>query len=167
MFKKIAAAVALIAASSASFAAEPPSFYAGVAASSTEIDNMDRDSGYGAFLGYKFGQGIAIEAGYYRVADTEYRSGLVRADARLDQADLSVIGSLPLSNGFDLYGRLGIARLEARANVAGYTGKEHDTNALYGLGLGYSFTPGVHGRLEVQKPSSDATKLVAGVAFQF
>lgn len=167
MFKKFAAAAALLAASAASFAAEAPSFYAGAAGTSTEIDGFDRESGYGAFLGYKFNQSIAIEAGYYRVADSEYGSGPLRADVSVDQADLSVIGTLPLSNGFDLYGRLGVARLEAKADVAGYRGKEHDTNALYGLGLGYAFTPVVHGRLEVQKPASDATKIVAGVAFSF
>lgn len=167
MLKKIAAAFALIAASTASVAAEPPSFYAGVAGTSTEIDGFDRESGYGAFLGYKFNQSIAIEGGYYRVADTEYRVGPVRADLSLDQIDISVIGTLPLSSGFDLYGRLGYARLEAKADVTGFSGKEHDSNALYGLGLGYSFTPGVHGRLEVQKPASDTTKIVAGVAFTF
>ncbi len=72
-----------------------------------------------------------------------------------------------MSNGFDVYGRLGYARLDAKADVAGYTGKDHDSNAIYGLGLGYTFTPEVHGRLEVQRPASDATKIVAGVAFTF
>ena len=167
MFKKIAAAVALVAASAGAFAQEMPSFYAGVAGTSTEIDGLDRESGYGAFLGYKFNQSIAIEGGYYRVADAEYRVGATRANLTLDQFDVSVIGTLPLSNGFDVYGRLGYARLNAEAEVGGFTGKEHDSNALYGLGLGYTFTPGVHGRLEVQKPASDTTKIVAGVAFKF
>lgn len=167
MFKKIAAAVALLAASASSFAAEPPSFYAGVAGTSTEIDGFDRESGYGAFIGYKFNQSIAIEGGYYRVADAEYGSGAMRADVTLDQVDISVIGTLPLSNGFDVYGRLGYARLDAEADVAGYTGKDHDSNALFGLGLGYTFSPVVHGRLEVQRPASDTTKIVAGVAFKF
>jgi OOP family OmpA-OmpF porin len=167
MFKKIAAAVVLVAASSTAFAQEAPSFYAGIAGTSTEIDDFDRESGYGAFFGYKFNQSIAIEGGYYRVADTEYRAGVLRADVTVDQIDVSVIGTLPLSNGFDVYGRLGYARLEAEADIAGYTGKEHDSNALYGLGLGYTFSPVVHGRLEVQKPSSDATKIVAGVSYKF
>lgn len=168
MFKKIAAAVALVAASATAFAQQQaPSFYAGIAGTSTEIDDLDRESGYGAFFGYKFNQSIAIEGGYYRVADTEYRAGALRADVTVDQLDLSVIGTLPLSNGFDIYGRLGYARLEAEADVAGYTGKEHDSNALYGLGLGYTFSPVVHGRLEVQKPASDTTKIVAGVSYRF
>ena len=167
MFKKFVAAAALLAASSAAFAAEPPSFYAGVDVSSTKIHNYDRDGGYGAFLGYKFNESFAVEGGYHRLADTEYRSGPLRADVTLDQLDLSVIGTLPLSAGFDLYGRLGYNRLTADADVAGFSAKEHDNNVLYGVGLGYAFTPVVHARLEVQKPSSDATKILAGVAFKF
>ena len=168
MFKKIAIAMTLVAASATAFAQQQaPSFYAGIAATSTEIDDSDREGGYGAFFGYKFNQSIAVEAGYYRVADTEFREGTLRGDLTLDQFDVSVIGTLPLSNGFDVYGRLGYARLDAEADIAGYTGKAHDSGALYGLGLGYTFSPVVHGRLEVQKPASDTTKIVAGVSYQF
>lgn len=167
MFKKIAAAVALVTISSAAFAVEPFPFYAGIDVSSTKIEGIDREGGYGAFFGYKFNQSIAIEGGYHRLADTEFRSGPVRADVTVDQLDLSVIGTLPLSNGFDVYGRLGYNRLEADADVAGFSAKEHDSNVLYGLGLGYSFSPVVHARLEVQKPASDTTKVLAGVAFRF
>ena len=34
-------------------------------------------------------------------------------------------------------------------------------------GLGYAFSPVVNARLEVQKPDSDITKIVAGVAYSF
>jgi OOP family OmpA-OmpF porin len=167
MIKKIAAALALVAASSAAFAAEPQPFYAGIDVSSTKIDGFDREGGYGAFFGYKFNQNIAVETGYHRVADTEFRAGTVRGDLTLDQFDVSVLGSLPLSNGFDVFARLGYARLEAEADVAGFTGKEHDSGALYGLGLGYSFSPIIHARLEVQKPASDTTRIAAGVSYRF
>ena len=33
--------------------------------------------------------------------------------------------------------------------------------------MGYAFSPVVSGRLEVQKPDNEITKLVAGVAFRF
>jgi OOP family OmpA-OmpF porin len=167
MIKKIAAALALVAASSAAFAAEPPSAYAGIDVSSTKIDDSDNEGGYGAFFGYKFNENIAVEAGYHRLADTDVRIGAVRGDLTLDQIDVSVLGTLPLSNGFDVYARLGYNRLEAKADVAGYTGKEHDSGALYGLGLGYSFSPIVHARLEVQKPASDTTRIAAGVSYRF
>lgn len=167
MFKKIAAAAALIAASNAAFAVEPQPFYAGIDAGSTKIEGFDREGGYGAFIGYKFSPGFAVEAGYHRLADTEFRSGSLTANVTVDQIDVSLLGSVPLSNGFDVYGRLGYNRLEADADVAGFSAKEHDSNVLYGLGLGYSFSPVVQGRLEVQKPSSDATRVLAGVSFRF
>ena len=168
MFKKIAFAVALVAASTTAFAQpQAPAFYAGIAGTSTDIDGLDRESGYGAFFGYKFNESIAIEGGYYRVADTEFREGNLRGDVTLDQADISVIGTLPLSNGFDIYGRLGYARIEAEADVAGFTGSAADSGAIYGVGLGYTFSPVVHGRLEVQRPASDTTKIVAGVSYKF
>lgn len=167
MLKKFAAATALLAAASGAFAAEPPSLYAGADVSSTKISGADRDGGYGAFLGYKFNESFAVEGGYHRLVETDYYAGPVRANVTLDQIDLSVIGSLPLSAGFDLYGRLGYNRLTADADVAGYGAREHDNNVLYGVGLGYSFTPVIHARLEVQKPSSDTTKILAGVAFRF
>ncbi|QOL48699.1 porin family protein [Massilia litorea] len=167
MLKKFAAATALLAAASGAFAAEPPSLYAGVDVSSTKVHNYDRDGGYGAFLGYRFNESFAVEGGYHRLADTEYRTGPLRAEVTLDQLDLAVIGSLPLSAGFDVYGRLGYNRLTADADVAGFSAREHDNNVLYGVGLGYAFTPVIHARLEVQKPSSDATRILAGVAFRF
>lgn len=167
MFKKIAAAAFALAASSAAFAAEPPSFYAGVDISSTDFDDYDRDTGFGAFAGYKFNENIAVEAGYHRLADTTYRSGALRADVRIDQYDLSVLGTLPLSNGFGLYGRLGYNRLTVDVDAPGFFGKEHQSKLVYGLGLAYAFTPELHGRLEVQKPHSDITKLAAGVVFSF
>jgi opacity protein-like surface antigen len=160
MFKKIAAAAVLVAASSAALAAGPQPFYAGIAATSTKIEGFDREGGYGAFFGYKFNQAIAIEGGYYRVAND-----LASSDITVDQMDLSVIGTLPLSNGFDVYGRLGHNRAEFDSNASGYNATQ--SGAVYGVGLGYSFSPIVHGRLEVQKPASDTTKLVAGVAFRF
>jgi OOP family OmpA-OmpF porin len=72
-----------------------------------------------------------------------------------------------VAQNLSLYGRLGVNRLEAKVSSAGYSAKDSTTKALYGVGLNYAFTPAVSARLEVQKPSSDATNLSAGVAFNF
>ncbi|MFC5478553.1 porin family protein [Massilia suwonensis] len=167
MFKKIAAAAFAIAASSAAFAAEPPSFYAGVDISSTDFDDFDRDTGFGAFVGYKYNENISLEAGFHRLADNRYTAGTLSADVTVDQYDLSVLGTLPLSNGFDVYGRLGYNRLTVDVDAPGFFGKEHQSKLVYGIGLAYAFTPVVAGRVEVQKPNSDVTKLAAGVVFKF
>jgi OOP family OmpA-OmpF porin len=141
MFRKIAAAAALAAASSTAFAAGPAAFHAGVDATSTRFEGDDRDGGFGAFVGYRFNASIAVEGAYHRLANTEYRSAAVRADVTLDQLDLSLIDALPPSVGFDLYGRLGYNRLTAETDGACITGKEHDNNVLFGVGLDYTFTP--------------------------
>lgn len=167
MYKKIAAAVIALAASSAAFAAEPPFFYAGIDISSTDFDDFDRDTGFGAFVGYKFNENIALEAGYHRLADKRYSAGTLSADVQIDQYDLSVLGTLPLSSGFDLYGRLGYNRLTVDVDAPGFFGKEHQSKLVYGVGLAYAFTPVLQGRLEVQKPNSDVTKLAAGIVFKF
>jgi len=81
--------------------------------------------------------------------------------------DVSLIGSVPLSGGFSMFGRIGYNRIDGEEKFNGVKTKEHSNNALYGIGLGYAFTPVINGRLEVQKPDSDVTKIAAGVAFSF
>jgi OOP family OmpA-OmpF porin len=164
MFKQIAAAAALFIASSTAMAVEPGSIYAGVDAGKTKLDGWsDRETSFGGFVGYKFQPNFAAEFGYRRLADFE----AFGADVKADQVALSVIGSLPLSNNFNLYGRLGYNRIEVDASFRGFSDSDSTSGVLYGVGLGYAFTPAVSARIEVQRPSSDSTNLSAGVVFKF
>lgn len=154
MFKKIAITATLAMLASSAFAAGP--FYAGADFGSTKADGFsDRENGYGAFVGYTFHENFAVEGAYRRLADADGET--------IDQAAVSVVGTLPLSNGFNVFGRLGYNRLEAK--YAG--GKETESKALYGVGVGYAFTPTISGRIEFQKPSSDSHNVSAGIAFAF
>jgi OOP family OmpA-OmpF porin len=160
MFKQIAAAAALVIASSSAIAQEAPKFYVGGEFSSSEYDGSDRESGFGGFVGYKFNQNIAVEAGYNRLAKID--------GVKLDQTIISVVGALPLSNGFNLFGRLGYNDLKANFREDGVSGSvKLDDGVVYGAGIGYDFSPVVSGRLEVQKPVSEVTKIAAGVSFHF
>jgi len=173
MFKKIAAAAALVIASTSAFAQQAPQFYAGVDAGSTKIEGADREGGAGVFVGYNLNQNFAIEAGWHRLAkaDIYYYDIDVSAQAKFDQTDISLIGTLPLSNGFAVYGRLGYnhLKIKATARTGNISASESDSEskALYGAGLSYAFSPAVVGRLEVQKPHSDITKVAVGVGFNF
>lgn len=173
MFKKIAAAAALLIASSAAVAAQPNTFYAGVDAGKTRVEAFsERDTSVGAFLGYNFHQNFAVEGGYRRLADYDMgvltsNGGIIDGSVKVDQAHLSLVGSLPVGDGFSVFGRLAVNRLETKARSGSFSGKQSDTRGLYGVGLNYAFTPAVSARLEVQKPASDATNLSAGVSFQF
>jgi len=48
-----------------------------------------------------------------------------------------------------------------------YSESATEDKVVYGVGLSYAFTPAISGRLEVQKPHSDITKIAAGVAYNF
>lgn len=172
MFKKIAAAASLILASSAAFAAQPSTFYAGADAGRTKVDDISgRETSAGAFVGYNFHQNFAVEGGYRRLADYDINvltgGGFAGGSVKVDQAHLSLVGSLPVGESFSVYGRLGLNRLEGKIRSAGFSESDSSTKALYGVGVSYAFNPQVSARLEVQKPSSDATNLSAGVSFQF
>lgn len=171
MFKKIAVAAALVIASSSAFAQQATPFYVGADVASTKIDGFERDEGAGLFVGYKFNQNFAVEAGWHRLVDVSESAFGVDAKLKVEQTDISLIGTLPLSNGFSVYGRLGYneVKLKLRASYDGESDSDSDSEdkVVYGAGLAYAFTPAITGRLEVQKPHSDITKVAVGVAYNF
>ncbi|MBQ5964727.1 outer membrane beta-barrel protein [Massilia sp. ZL223] len=164
MFKKIAAVAALIVASSSAFAVEPGALYAGLDAGKTKLDGWShRETSVGVFGGYKFHPNVAAELNYRRLADADVEDFNVKGD----QFGVSLIGSIPLASNFSVYGRLGYNRIEVDVEQGGFTGTDSTSRAVYGVGLGYAFTPAISGRIEVQKPMSDVTNLSAGVVFKF
>lgn len=168
MFKKFAITAALAILASSAFAADAPSFYAGADVGSTKIDNLSgRKTSFGGFVGYTFNQNLAVEAGYRRLADFDVTFNNVKAGVTLDQAAVSVVGTLPLSSGFNVFGRLGYNNIDVKANGYAGSGSDSTSGVLYGIGAGYAFTPTVSARIELQKPSSDSTNFSAGVSFKF
>jgi hypothetical protein len=159
MFKKIAVAAVLATLAASSFAAAP-GFYAGVDVGSTKVDGLSGDkTSYGILGGYNFNQNVAVEVGYARLA----KWNISGTSLNLDQADVSVIGTVPLNNQFSIYGRLGYNNLDA--SVDGYS--VATSGVLYGVGVGYNFNNKVSGRLEVQRPASDVTNVRVGVVYAF
>ena len=168
MFKKIAIAATLAVLSTTAMAAEGSRFYAGADVGTTKIEGeSDRENSAGAFVGFNITPVVAIEAGFRRLADYDIGSGANRVELTMDQIALSAVATLPLNSGFNVFGRLGYNRLNAKASVSGFKGDANDSGVLYGIGAGYAFSPTVAARIEVQKPSSDSTNLSAGVVFSF
>lgn len=164
MFKKIFAAAALATLASSAFAAMPNSYYAGVDGGSSKVDGFgDREGSYGAFIGYNFHENFAAEISARRLGEWDQFG----ANLKANQYAASIIGTLPLQNNFNVFGRLGYNQVEAKASYLGSSAKDHDNGVLYGVGVGYSFTPTISGRIEFQKPTSDSQNLSAGVAFAF
>jgi len=164
MIKNIAAAATLLIASSAAFAAQPQTFYAGIDGGRTEVSNDDfKENSYGAFFGYNVTTGFAVEAGYRRLGEDERRGYKASADA----FTLSGVGTLPVGERFNVFGRIGITELDTRVRTGGVKAFNGSGRAVIGVGVGYAFTEKVAGRLEFQKTGSDIRNLSAGVAYQF
>jgi opacity protein-like surface antigen len=160
MFKKIVAAAALAVMASSSFAGTPGTLYGGLDVGSTKVDGISgNETSFGGFVGYNFHQNFALEGGFRRLATYD----VVGEDLTLDQTALSVVGSVPLSQGFNVFGRLGYNHLKADSNFGG----DNDSGVLYGVGLGYNFSEKVSGRVEFQKPSSHSSNVSVGVAYLF
>ncbi|WP_426176518.1 porin family protein [Massilia sp. TWR1-2-2] len=168
MLKKIAFAAALAILSTSSFAAENPSVYAGVDVGSTKLDGFsDRETSFGGFIGYQFHQNMAVELGYRSLADFDTVVSGTKVGVKLNQTAVSFIGTLPLSSGFNVFGRLGYNHLEAKGSVSGFSAADSTNGVLYGVGVGYAFNAKIAARVEVQKPSSDSSNVSIGVSYKF
>lgn len=168
MFKKIAVAATLALLASSSFAQDRPAFYAGADAGSTKLDGIsDRQSSFGAFIGYQINTNFALEASYRRLADFDVNDNGTNVGVTVDQTAASLIGILPLGSGFNVYSRLGYNRLDAKGRSGYSNATDSSSGVLYGVGVGYSFTPTISARFEAQKPSSDTSNVSASLALKF
>ena len=168
MFKKIVLSAALAVLSSSSFAADTLSYYAGADVGTTKIDNFSgRKTSFGGFFGVQLTENVAVEGAYRRLGDFDQRVGSVNVGVTADQAALSLVGTLPLGNGFSAIGRIGYNRIEAEASVATVKASDTTNKALYGAGFAYAITPMISARLEATKPASDTTNVSVGIVIKF
>lgn len=146
--KKITAALLLttaVAAAPAAFAADN-GFYAGLSLGSATTNapaavgatTKKTDTPYGIVGGYQFNKNFAAEvaytgAGRFRTATTT---------AKADALSIAAVGTLPLSDTFGLYGKLGFANVSSKTTGAGL-GNVNRTSATYGVGLQYNATQNI------------------------
>ena len=158
--KKLALAVFVVAAGTAA-----PSFAQGLfvdvgaGRGKVSVEGFsDTKTAYAARLGSRFHPNFAVDVGYYDFGKHD--------DIRFSSWAASLVAMAPI-DAFDIYGRIGYARTEAR--VSGGE-KAHKNTALWGAGARYMFNPqlGVYVEYVYQKPEN--TKLdawMAGVQFRF
>ena len=130
----------------------------------TSITDDDRDSGYKIFGGYQMNRHFAIEAGYFDLGRFGFNAttqplGSLTGEIKLRGANLDLVGVVPLTEKFSAFGRIGVARAEARDTFTGSglvrvlnpNPSKTDTNGKYGLGLQYAFTESFGLRAEVER----------------
>lgn len=193
--KKILAVV-LLSAAAPVFAGglDKSDFYAGLtlgtgsanftapAGSTLVVENPKSKPVYGAFGGYRYNKNVAFELAYTG-ASYIYTTpvGGPRYLSKQIVLALTAVGTMPVSDAFSIYGKLGVARASSESNTVG----EQTTSRVaptFGVGAEYKFTPNIAGRFGVDmygvtatiptavpqvKQNSNATVMNAGIVYSF
>lgn len=136
------------------------------------------DTSFSIGAGYDFNQFFAVEVAYRDLGEVKdrgvYSDGvddyIYRSKLSATALQASVLGKLPISDDFNLYGRVGLASIDADyRGTASYadgnnppadTSSESKTRALVGVGLSYSIAPQIALRAEYNQYAKwDDTKL--------
>jgi len=130
----------------------------------TSITDEDRDLGYKIFGGYQFNKNFALEGGYFDLGKFGFKAttqppGTLNGDIRLRGLNLDVIGSLPITEKFSVFARLGANYAQASdsftgtgsVNVLNSNPSKFETNPKVGLGLEYAFSDTLAMRAEVER----------------
>ncbi|HEX5338788.1 MAG TPA: porin family protein [Gallionella sp.] len=149
--KKIVAALLLSSAAASAFAADQ-GFYAGVTLGQSRASNpfptltvtKSTDTVYGILGGYQITKNFGAEAFFTGAGKFAVSNAFGSATGKADSYGINAVGTLPLSDAFSLYGKLGFAstKTTASSTPASVTGATR-TGATYGLGGVYNATPAI------------------------
>lgn len=132
--------------------------------SSVSIADEDRDLGYKIFGGYQFNKNFALEGGYFDLGKfgftaTTVPAGTLNGNIKLKGLNLDAVGTLPITEKFSAFGRVGVNYAEATdaftgagsVSVTNPNPSKRDTNLKLGLGLQYAFNESLAMRAEVER----------------
>lgn len=143
-----------LAMSVAAHAEREPGFYlgAGVGQGTLDFDDTDftiagvddSDTAVKVYAGYTFNEFISLEAAYFDAGQPTEQIDSVTLQFDLSAVNVSVIGHLPLTESFELFGKAGLASYDydAETRVNGVlvgTGDDNDQDVSYGFGAAYRF----------------------------
>ena len=142
-------------------------------ASGTTLDKSD--TGWKAYLGYRFNRFLALEAGYADLGEARFNTTIVgappgtapvppfpiTATATAKGVFLSGLAHLPVTDNFSLFAKAGAFRSEAEFTeqipgtaITRASRTERRTDANYGVGLQWQFSRVIGARLEVERFSN-------------
>ena len=118
-----------------------------------------KDTSYNFAVGYQYSRMIGLEAGYMdfgrgRVNGNYLGTGY-SSELKAHAPEVSAIFSAPLGDVFSVYGRLGVARTERSGGLSilgqSFGTSDKKTEAVYGVGAGWTFAHNLTGTLEYTK----------------
>ena len=124
----------------------------------------NRSTGYKLLGGYQFNRNFAVEGGYFDLGRFNYAVntiplGSFSSDTRVRGLNLDLLGMLPLTEQFSIFGRVGAAYAQSRSNftrtgalpLINAPASRNDTNVKVGLGMQYAFTEALAVRAELER----------------
>lgn len=133
-------------------------------ATSVAMRKDERDTGYKLYLGKQLNQYFALEGGYFDLGDFSFNAttvpaGTLNGNVGFRGLNLDLVGQLPLSQRFSVFGRVGMQYAKANAHFSGDrlaamtnpNPTERKLNAKVGLGLEYKLSEALALRGEVER----------------
>jgi OOP family OmpA-OmpF porin len=131
----------------------------------------DTDTGWKLLGGYRFNRYLAAEASYidWREVTATVRSGTQTVGVKASQHSygLAAVGTLPIGERFELFGKAGFLKTE-QESTSTRTVKRDDTEFHYGVGAKFAFTRNWAARGEWEKTDKLKVELLSiGVEYRF
>ncbi len=137
----------------------------GAGLATTSIFDNNRDTGYKIFGGYQINKYFSLEGGYFNLGDFGYTAttvpaGTLNGNIRLQGVNLDGVGTLPITDQFSVFGRVGLNYAQARDGFsstglvpvpANANPGKTELNYKLGAGLQYDFTKSLGMRLEAER----------------
>ena len=140
--------------------------YVGFGAGSSKISGADSGTFTGGntnkslvkiFGGFQFTPNWGAELQYSDLGKRDIsNAGVPVGSFTTSQYSIAGTGTLPLSSGFSLLGKLGVSANRVNA-PAGALSSSNNTSAMIGIGASYSFTPALSLRVEYEDFGKVAT----------
>jgi OOP family OmpA-OmpF porin len=149
--KKIVAAVLLSAIVAPAFAADQ-GIYAGITLGSGKPGvtpgaaalSKNSNAIFGGLVGYQYNKNLAAEVQFTGIGKaTDVAGNTVKGDA----FSVSAVGFLPLSDSFELYGKLGLASTKTTASAGATNLGTTRSGVTYGIGAQYNVNQNIGVRL--------------------
>jgi OOP family OmpA-OmpF porin len=121
-------------------------------------DNSDR--GYKLFGGYQLNKYLALEGGYFDLGQFDFVTSTsapstLSGNIQVRGVNLDAVGTLPITDKFSAFGRLGVTHAHTKGSFAGAgavaSTRASDNNLKVGLGVQYAFTDALSLRAEIER----------------
>ena len=146
---------------------DDPRITANLAGNGFTVNSLtDDDGSFGGklFAGYQFNKYFALEGGAFSLGKFGYQAtttpaGTLNGEAKVRGLNLDLVGTLPITGEFSVFGRAGLTYAEAKdsfrstgmAVVTHPNPSERATNWKAGVGMQYAFTSALSVRAELER----------------